>query len=334
MDDKAKFHNTQSKLERYLYEYKNSYPKNIWHLISADFPLITLIITIVVIIELIGITLFSILLIITLALPYFYVYFRKSGRLWQRLLSKRKSFKAHHQELINKIKQVETDELKTYPDVKNYLENYNSEVEKETIRKDSIKKRYTILMIFSIIVFIGFCVITFNADTRLNRIKSMKTAAKSATETLTADSITNVYYNGEYFNYLKLTPNTPVASIKPMPSILGSIITVEKPCNIDLYFVEGKQPFLRTIMPPFSSNASIKDSCVIRITITDSIGTPIYGIPFFDFVYSYHLKQNNRKIIESYPIVTPLENHPLEIARRMQYLQQNSGKLKYMVEEI
>ena len=331
MDDKAKFQNIQSKLERYLYEYKNSYPKNIWHLISADFPLITLIITTVVIIELIGITLFSILLIITLSLPYLIVYLRKSGGLWQRLLSKRKSFKIHHQELINKIKQVETDELKTYPDVKNYLENYHSEVEKETIRKEFIKKRYTILMIFGIIVFIGFCVITFNADTKLNLIIK-KTAAKSATETLTADSIANVYYNGEYFKYLKLTPNTPVASIKPMPSILGSIITVEKPCNIDLYFVEGEQPFLRTIMPPFSSKVDVKDSCVFRITITDSIETPIYGIPFFDFFYS--LKQNNRKIIESYPIATPLENHPYEIARRMQYLQQNSEKLKYMVEKI
>ena len=117
-----------------------------------------------------------------------------------------------------------------------------------------------------------------------------------------------------------------------MPSILGSIITVEKPCNIDLYFVEGEQPFLRTIMPPFSSKVDVKDSCVFRITITDSIGTPIYGIPYFDFIYS--LKQNNRKIIESYPIATPLENHPYEIARRMQYLQQNSEKLKYMVEKI
>ena len=72
MDDKAKFQQIQSKLERYLYEYKNSYPKNIWQIISVDIPLIILIITAVVIVELLGIGIVSISIIVLLSLPYIY----------------------------------------------------------------------------------------------------------------------------------------------------------------------------------------------------------------------------------------------------------------------
>lgn len=329
MDDKAKFQNIQSKLERYLYEYKNSFPKNIWQLISVDFPLITLIITAIVIIELLGVGIISIMLIVLLSLPYFIVNFTKSGGLWQRLLNKRKNFKAHHAELINKIQQVETEDLQAYPDVKNYLENYHREVEKETVRKQAIRKKYIILMILGIICLIGFCVFTLNVDTRLRLRKPKTTAATPLKDT---DTLANVYYNGEFYNYFKLTPNAPIASIKPMPSIFEDIINPNDSCNLDIYFVECEQPFLRAKMPHIANTLQTVDSCIFRLTITNQIGKTFYGMPCFDFVYRFH--QPNPKIIDSYPIVSPAENHPYEIVRRVKYLQENAENLRYKIEKL
>ena len=51
------------------------------------------------------------------------------------MIDKRKKHKVYNQEIIYKINSIDVGHLQDYPDVKNYLDNYHSELEAETVRK-------------------------------------------------------------------------------------------------------------------------------------------------------------------------------------------------------
>ena len=301
MDDKALFQNIQTKLEHYLYEYKNSYPKNIWQIISVDIPLITLIVSALVIIELLGIGFISITLIIALTLPYIYLRSSDSSGVWQKLIDKRKNHKAYNQEIIDKINGIATDELQNYPDVKNYLNNYHSELAAETARKESIKKKYYIIMVLGTMLLIAFAVFTLRADTKLWFLKDK---AETNTEDLEV-----VLFN-------------PIADIKPLNG------NAEK---IKIYYKESFRPQL-LIPTPAITRTSTEDSCMVRIIITNTSGQAANGLPYFDF--TYYFRKENPKYITSYPIVFDIENHPYEIARRVKYLEENAKDLRYTIEKL
>lgn len=316
MDDKAKFQQIQSKLERYLYEYKNSYPKNIWQIISVDIPLIILIITAVVIVELLGIGIVSISIIVLLSLPYLYVRLSDSYGIWHKMIDKRKKHKVYNQEIIYKINSIDVGHLQDYPDVKNYLDNYHSELETETVRKKSVINKYRIIMIFGIICFIGFCYFTLRADTKLWFLKEKKPQPKI--ETITDVEISNVYYEGygECTKALNIKQKKPIATIKH--------ITNETGMDLNLYFVERHYSYFRAVRPRKLLNK--KEN--FRITITDKDGKAVNGIPQF---YCY---VSDKTIFNSQPITSEYENHPYEIIRRVRYLQDNADDLRYTIEII
>ena len=301
MDDKALFQEIQTKLEHYLYEYKNSYPKNIWQIISVDIPLITLIVSALVIIELIGVGIFSITLIIALTLPYIYLRSSDSSGIWQKLIDKRKNHKIYNQEIIDRINSIATDELQNYPDVKNYLDNYHSELAAETARKASIKKRYNLIMVLGTITFIVFAVFTLRTDTKLWFLKD-----KSETLLKNAD----------------LGLSTPIAVIKPLNRNAE---------NLKIFYIESSRPYLHIASPTIAQTAT-EDSCIVRIIITDTTGRAANGLPYFDF--QYYFKKENPKFIDSYPITFNVENHPYENARRVKYLKDNAEDLRYTIEKL
>ena len=326
MDDKARFQEIQTKLERYLYDYKNSFPKNIWQIISVDFPLITLIVTALVIIELLGFGFISIALVFVLTIPYILVRTKKSGGVWKKLLNKRQTYKADNQAIIDKINMIETDKFTVYPDVKNYLNKYHRELADETDRKESIRRRYIVIMILGIISLVAFAVFTFRADTKLWFVKDKKTSNAATTiqpdDTSAHHLLRNIYYDGRCYNHLKIDSLQPVAVVKPLK---GSDE------NLNIFFIESERPCLRIPTPAIAPTGS-EDSCIVRVIITDTTGRAANGLPYFDF--PYHFKKENPKFVDSYPITFNIENHPYEIARRVKYLENNAGDLRYTIEKL
>ena len=170
MDNKTLFQDIQTKLEDYLYDYKNSYPKNYWQVICVDIPLITLIVSALVIIELLGVGVVSLTLIIALTLPYIYLRSSDSSGKWQELIDKRKNHEVENKELIKiikKIYRIANEQLQNYPDVKNYLANYRHELEDEINRKVVIKNKYTITMMLDMLLMMVFIYFTIKTDTKL-----------------------------------------------------------------------------------------------------------------------------------------------------------------------
>lgn len=301
MDDKALFQNIQTKLEHYLYEYRNSYPKNVWQILSVDIPLITLIVSAFVIIELIGVGIFSITLIIALTLPYIYLRSSDSSGVWQKLIDKRKNHEEYNQQIVNRINDVATYNLQKYPDVKNYLTNYHLEVAAETERKKEVQIKYNIIMTLGIVALTIFAIYTFKYDTRLWFLKEKS-------DTTLAD--------------IELGLSTPTAIVKPLNSDTAGLKT---------FYVESSRPYLRIPTPAIAPTGS-EDSCIVRVIITDTTGRAANGLPYFDF--TYYFRKENPKYITSYPIVFDIENHPYEIARRVKYLEENAKDLRYTIEKL
>lgn len=324
MDDKARFQEIQTKLERYLYDYKNSFPKNIWQIISVDFPLITLIVTALVIIELLGVGFISILIVLALTVPYIIVRTNDKGGVWKTLFNKRRTYKADHQAIIDKINKIETSQLTVYPDVTNYLNNYHSELSAETARKESIRKKYIVIMILGSIALAAFAVFTLRADTKLGLLKDKKTSHAVQTiafeNTSASDSLRNVYYDGRCYNHLDLNDSIPIAVIKPLKGNYG---------NLNIFFIESERSCFRISTPTISKEPA-KDSCLVCIIITYNNGQEVNNIPYFDF--KYYFNKTNPPFINSSPITYPIEDHPYEIIRRVRYLQENADNLRYVIE--
>lgn len=324
MDDKAHFHDIQSKLENYLYEYKKSFPKNIWQFISVDFPLITLIVSALVTIELIGIGFFSSILILLLSIPYLLFRFSNSNEEWNNLRAKRKKHKEYNKCIINKINKIETQDLQNFPDIKIYLENYHRELDAEIARKKSIKIKAIIIMIGGMICFSGFCYFSFNSETKLWFLREKKGKnEKNKIERITPDNITNspIDNHRECFDALNLSPKKPVATIKPLSN--------DKNMEIKLYFKEYFYSYYRAVVP----TAIIPKSSHYLITITDTQGKAVNGTPVFYFTV-WPDRNTPYFLIESSQITLENEHHPYEIIRRVRYLQDNEDDLRYTIEEI
>ena len=325
MDDKARFQEIQTKLERYLYDYKNSFPKNIWQIISVDFPLITLIVTALVVIELLGVGVISIAIVLVITIPFLFVITKEKGGVWKKLLTKRQTYRADHQAIIDKINKIETDNLTVYPDVKNYLDNYHSELSAETARKASIRKKYIAIMILGIIGLAAFAVFTLRADTKLWFLKDKETTHAVQlvlSDTSSSHSLRNVYYDGRCYNHLNIDSLTPIAVVKPLKGNNE---------NLKIFFIESERSCLRISTPKIPIETA-KDSCIVRIIITYNNGQETNDIPYFDFKYDNG--KVNPSFIDSYPIAYDIENHPYEIIRRVKYLQDNAANLRYVIEGI
>ena len=328
MDEKARFQKIQSQLERYLYEYKNSFPKNTWQMIGIDLPIVILIVSMFVVIRLMGISLWSLLLILLMVLPYVLIWTTKSNSIWTKIWKKRKTFRTDNQAIKDKISGIDTTEFVKYPDVKQYLETYQRELSAETIRKDSIQKRYKMIMVIGSALLLIGAALTFTTTTKLSIFQDKQ---QTSQQEEVQEEIRNEFIeeNG-FIKYLNLTETEPVARIAPLFKQYDiQIVTSEADVinkTISIYFKEGIAPVLTMQMPVMQKNAYFKDNSY-RLMITDTTGRPVSGIPYFDFSD----KTKEFKIISSYPITFDLESHPYEIVRRVKYLQDNAENLRYTI---
>ena len=327
MDEKARFQKIQSQLERYLYEYKNSFPKNIWQMIGVDLPFVILIVSLFVVVRLLGFGLMAIVLIALMLLPYILMWSTQTNSIWSKLWKKRKTYRADNQAIINKINEIDTSEFEQYPDVKRYLENFQSELAAETLRKESIAKSHKKIMIIGSLIILAGALLTFTTETRL---KLFNPNIVDKQEKPKSDIIQNVFYDGQFYNTLKLTPKEPLAVVEPLNSATKQM-TDNHNKTLKIFFREfsGVSHYLRIKTPQMSKTATNRFER-FRLFITDTTGHPIKNIPYFDFKYLQY--GTNPPITESYPITINIENHPYEIIRRVKYLQENADNLRYVIE--
>lgn len=309
MDDKARFQKIQSQLERYLYEYKNSFPKNIWQIIGVDLPFVIMIISVFVVIRLLGFGIWALVLVILMLLPYILMWSTQSNSIWTKIWKKRKTYRADNQAILDKIHAIDTSEFEQYPDVKRYLENYQSELAAETIRKESIAKSHKKIMIIGSIIIVAGALLTYTTETRIKLFHP-----------------TIVDKNEKPQSQEK----EPLAVISPLNRETKQMIK-EDDKTLKIYFREfsGVSHYLRIKTPQMSTTATNRFER-FRLFITDTTGHPIKNIPYFDFKYLQY--GTNSPIIESYPITINIENHPYEIIRRVRYLQENADNLRYVIE--
>lgn len=309
MDDKARFQKIQSQLERYLYEYKNSFPKNIWQIIGVDIPFVIMVISVFVIVRLLGFGIGALVLVILMLLPYILMWSTQSNSIWTKIWKKRKTYRADNQAILDKIHAIDTSEFEQYPDVKRYLENYQSELAAETIRKESIAKSHKKIMIIGSIIIVAGALLTYTTETRIKLFHP-----------------TIVDKNEKPQSQEK----EPLAVISPLNGATKQMRN-EDDKTLKIYFREfsGLSHYLRIKTPQMSTTATNRFER-FRLFITDTTGHPIKNIPYFDFKYLQY--GTNSPIIESYPITINIENHPYEIIRRVRYLQENADNLRYVIE--
>lgn len=309
MNDKARFQKIQSQLERYLYEYKNSFPKNIWQIIGVDLPFVIMIISVFVVVRLLGFGIGALVLVILMLLPYILMWSTQSNSIWTKIWKKRKTYRADNQAILDKIHAIDTSEFEQYPDVKRYLENYQSELAAETIRKESIAKSHKKIMIIGSIIIVAGALLTYTTETRIKLFHP-----------------TIVDKNEKPQSQEK----EPLAVISPLNGATKQMRN-EDDKTLKIYFREfsGLSHYLRIKTPQMSTTATNRFER-FRLFITDTTGHPIKNIPYFDFKYLQY--GTNSPIIESYPITINIENHPYEIIRRVRYLQGNADNLRYVIE--
>lgn len=330
LDDKAKFQKIQAKLERYLYEYKNCFPKNVWQILGIDIPFVTLFVSSFVVLKLMGFCLVSIILLILIILPTLLIWSSDSSSIWTKLIKQRKTYKDDSQIIINKINAVKTKDFEKYPDVKKYLENFRNELSTETLRKQNIEKRYKKIMIIGLGVIVAGMAFTFTIKTKLSYFQD-------STEIFSInrkEEIRNEFMSNEgYAKYLNLKETEPVAQIAPLTKISDYQIQDteidEQKTDISIYFREDLMPVF-TMRMPVMINPTSSGKYIYRLMITDKMGRPVNGIPYFDFADN----TSPATIISSYTIAFKIENNPYEIIRRVKYLQDNAANLRYTVDLI
>lgn len=315
MDDKARFQDTLTQLERHLFDYKNCFPKNVWQIVSTDLPIITLVVASYITIKLVGLGLMSILILGPLFLAMIIVLVNKESlSAWKDFITKRANYKKELKNIKEKIQNINIKEFEQYPDVNNYLHTFNQELKAETERKKAIKRKYytIILGIYSILIIA--ILLTFKMDLRV---------LPDTIDTFGAKNICDK----EVFESLHITETDPIATIKPLNDesvkIIGEFVPGSKSKNLCLFLNDEK---LTSYMPTIKGSRCSQ----FRIIITDYRGHPADGIPIFDF--STQNRDRDNGLIQSANIATELESYKYETFRRVRYLQENADNLRYVIE--
>lgn len=315
MDDKAKFQDTLSQLERHLFDYKNCFPKNVWQILSTDLPIITLVVASYITIKLVGFGVMSCLILIPLFLAMTIVLVNKESlSAWKDFITKRGNYKKDLKKIKEKIQNINIKEFEQYPDVNNYLHTFNQELKAETARKKAIKRKYFTIILGIYSTLIIAILLTFKMDLRV--MDDDKLGAKNV-------------FNKKVFESLHISKTEPIATIKPLndetEKIISEFVPGSKSKNLSLFLNKDR---LISYMPTINGNRCTQ----FRIIITDYRGHPADCIPIFDF--STLDRDRDDGLIKSDLIATDFESYEYETFRRVKYLQDNAANLRYAIERI
>ena len=225
---------------------------------------------------------------------------------------------------------------------------------KETYSKpketSSWKKRYeisnshrispkTIFLIATTILSITLkFVVSYTKDDKKQKTtyKTEYTFTKSPSEskpTVTRYRFTappQLYSTGEYYDELSLSPKLPIATLQPLSNETADLINDEQTRSylgyktIYIYLRESENPSLEiTKLPMYNRENQAKR---FRLTITDTLGKAIIGLPYFDFEAHY---DNMIDMIDATIEVANKKDKKKEIIHRLRNLQANYSDMRY-----
>ncbi len=303
-NNKSYFQRVSTNLEMLLSQYKNQYPQNYGTLIRDFFPL--LLITIPILVFFYGV--FYKLnergaIMAVLVGPVFLIFgivllFRKN---------KECNSDSGVVKKINSLKSQLT-EYSNYPDVKQYLEKFDSQKDEVVNKKNKMLSRFKIFKILYF-VFVGvLCIYWFVAGfLGMNELKNE--------------------YSSNFFHVLELKEKSPFLVLKPLKTKVEQSVDIITP-QIDIFLI-GTTDKCLTIKKLQISNAD--NDKFFRLMITDENGKPVSQCPKFVFSGG----QNEK--INSLPICfdkKKKEQNDFMALQLLKYLQDNEKKLYFVVEQI
>ena len=185
----------------------------------------------------------------------------------------------------------------------NNLIPHSQKTQKETTSNPNVssswKERYEIshsnrispkivLLIVTAVITISF---KFIKAINKKEIKNKATYTTTTKETYSASSLFNYRYStGAYYDELSLTPAQPIATLQPLSNETAELIRVnrivgDRKKTLNVYLLESKKPKLEIEIYPLNERKS--KAGTYRLTITDTYGNAIEGLPYFDFKAHY-----------------------------------------------
>lgn len=141
-----------------------------------------------------------------------------------------------------------------------------------------------------------------------------------------------LYTTGEYYDELSQNPNLPIATLQPLSNETADLINDEGTRSflgyktIYIYLRESEEPSLEITKLPMYNRKN--QGSMFRLTITDTLGNAIMGLPYFDFEAHY---DKMIEMIDAKIEVTNKKDKKKEIIHRLRNLQANYNNMRYSI---
>ncbi len=141
-----------------------------------------------------------------------------------------------------------------------------------------------------------------------------------------------LYTTGEYYDELSQNPKLPIATLQPLSNETADLINDEGTRSflgyktIYIYLRESEEPSLEITKLPMYNRKN--QGSLFRLTITDTLGNAIMGLPYFDFEAHY---DKMIEMIDAKLEVANKKDKKKEIIHRLRNLQANYNNMRYSI---
>lgn len=141
-----------------------------------------------------------------------------------------------------------------------------------------------------------------------------------------------LYTTGEYYDELSQNPKLPIATLQPLSNETADLINDEGTRSflgyktIYIYLRESEEPSLEITKLPMYNRKN--QGSMFRLTITDTLGNAIMGLPYFDFEAHF---DKMIEMIDAKIEVTNKKDKKKEIIHRLRNLQANYNNMRYSI---
>lgn len=305
--NKNNFQIRMQELEDLLSKYKNLYPRNISEIATNFLPKGLIILSIMMFTGIISLNLIVMVMAIIIA-PIILIFGIKLKKKTQERITSTIEINKITINTLNQKKQELQDDYGEYPDVKDYIEKFDEQIEQTSKHKISLerkfKKGYITVIICIIALFL--CMAMVNVNRNMNFKNS------------SIDGFCEIF---------EIENTDPFLTLKPYDTKISDNITIETG-SINLYFRQGNTYYLQS--KEIKISGAEKDD-VFRMWIVDDEGKIFDRSPKFIF-------SNGDSKIESYPLCyisnkNGISNKFMALIA-LKKLHENAGNLKFKIEKI
>ncbi|MBR5982105.1 MAG: hypothetical protein IK025_00080 [Bacteroidales bacterium] len=304
-ENKTYFQNVSVELEDLLKKYKNEYPRNMGAMFRTFFPTFLIILAIFFFLYCIVNTTYTTVIIGGLISPILFFF---SRRLKKRNLKENVT----DENLSVKIKEAKSkiENYTEYPDVKKYLEQYEIQLEVTRNAKARTRKNFKILCIALIAVALTAFIYSLMNDSQF--VKG------NLRNDMTCD----------YTRILNVDEMSPFLSLKPLETNNPNVVKAKtSTANI---FISGVSSRTSLLLSEMEIEGASKDD-IIRITITDTEGTPISRCPKFVFTADKTKEILSETFCQNPKYKTSKEFETMKV---LKYMNDNKANLRFVIEKL